>query len=181
MHYWLPARLRHLFAVFYVVLGYVVLLGPIVAGLVMAAGLISTASCGVPSPGWVRVGIVLVGAFTVGRTTGAPGILGVLAILGSLFMFRLIVYLYDVRYANTARLLDFLGYFLLLPNCYFLLFPVVDHATFLVCRDRPLDDVVQTGIRWILRGVVQLVLYRFIDAYRPIPRSPRASAAWWRT
>ena len=174
VHYWLPARLRYPFAVFYGVLGYVVLLGPVVAGLVMAAGLIFYGLVRSPVPWWVRVGgIVLVGAaFTVGRTTGAPGIPSAFwPILGSLFMFRLIVYLYDVRYAKSPpRLLDFLGYFLLLPNCYFLLFPVVDHATFLVCRDRrPLDDVVQTGIRWILRGVVQLVLYRFIDAYRPDP------------
>jgi alginate O-acetyltransferase complex protein AlgI len=90
-------------------------------------------------------------------------------VLGSIFMFRLIVYLYDVRHAKTPpRLLDFVAYFLLLPNAYFLLFPVVDHATFLVCRDRrSLADTAQTGIRWIARGALQLVLYRIVDAYRP--------------
>lgn len=174
IHYWLPARYRHLFAVVYGLFGYVLLLGLPVTVLVGLAGLLFFGLVRSPMPWWSRIGaIALVGiAFTVGRTTGAPGIPDVFwPVLGSVFMFRLIVYLYDARHASSSpRLLDFLGYFFLLPNACFLLFPVVDHATFLGCRDRrPLDEVVQTGIRWIGRGVVQLVLYRFVDAYRPDP------------
>ena len=46
----------------------------------------------------------------------------------------------------------------------------MDHATFLVCRGRrPLDEVAQAGIRCIARGTIQLLLYRFIDAWRPDP------------
>ena len=165
INFWLPAHWRYRFFVAFSVFGYGVLLGPLVAGLVIGSGLIFFAIVRSPLPWWTRlVGVGLVGAAcTVGRTTGVPGIPGVFwPILGSLFMFRLIVYLYDVRYAKEPpRLLDFLGYFLLLPNCYFLLFPVVDHATFLVSRDRrPLAEVAQTGIRWIGRGTVQLEIGR---------------------
>ena len=166
---------RYRFFVGFSVFGYGVLLAPLVAGLVIGTGLDllrDRAKSTSLVDGWSASASSV--ACTVGRTTGVPGIPGVFwPILGSLFMFRLIVYLYDVRYAKEPpRLLDFLGYFLLLPNCYFLLFPVVDHATFLVCRDRrPLGEVAQTGIRWIGRGTIQLLAYRFIDAYRPRPGS----------
>ena len=174
INYWLPAGWRYRFFVGFGVVGFGVLLGPLVAGLVIGAGLVFFAIVRSPLPWWARfTGVGLVGAAcTVGRSTGLPGVPPAFwPILGSLFMFRLIVYLYDVRFAKSPpRLIDFLGYFLLLPNCYFLLFPVVDHATFLVCRDRrPIQVVAQTGIRWIARGTVQLLLYRFVDAYRPDP------------
>ncbi|MAB72422.1 MAG: hypothetical protein CMJ54_07945 [Planctomycetaceae bacterium] len=174
INYWLPAGWRYRFFVGFGVVGFGVLLGPLVAGLVIGAGLVFFAIVRSPLPWWARfTGVGLVGAAcTVGRSTGLPGVPPAFwPILGSLFMFRLIVYLYDVRFARSPpRLIDFLGYFLLLPNCYFLLFPVVDHATFLVCRDRrPIQAVAQTGIRWIARGTVQLLLYRFVDAYRPDP------------
>ena len=46
-------------------------------------------------------------------------------------MFRMIVYLYDVKYqSGPVQWKDYLSYFFLLPNYYFLLFPVVDHQTF---------------------------------------------------
>ena len=172
IHYWLPAAWRYPFFALFGVFGYAVLLGPLVAGLLLASGLLFFGLVRLPVGWWVRIaGIVLVGAvFSIGRTTGVPGIPGAFwPVLGSIFMFRLIVYLYDVRHAKTPpRLLDFVAYFLLLPNAYFLLFPVVDHATFLVCRDRrSLADTAQTGIRWIARGALQLVLYRIVDAYRP--------------
>lgn len=174
INYWLPADWRYRFFVGFGVVGFGVLLGPLVAGLVIGAGLVFFAIVRSPLPWWARfTGVGLVGAAcTIGRSTGLPGVPAAFwPILGSLFMFRLIVYLYDVRFAKSPpRLIDFLGYFLLLPNCYFLLFPVVDHATFLVCRDRrPIRVVAQTGIRWIARGTVQLLLYRFVDAYRPDP------------
>ncbi len=172
VHYWLPAAWRYPFFAIFGVVGYAVLLGPVVATLLLSAGLVFFGLVRLPVGWWPRIAaIVLVGlAMSVGRTTGVPGVPAAFwPVLGSIFMFRLIVYLYDVRHAKTPpRLLDFVAYFLLLPNAYFLLFPVVDHATFLVCRDRrPLADTAQTGIRWIARGALQLVLYRLVDAYRP--------------
>jgi D-alanyl-lipoteichoic acid acyltransferase DltB (MBOAT superfamily) len=172
IHYWLPSGIRYPFYVGYSVLGSVFLLGLTVGVLLLGMGLFFFLVIRSPLPWWLRISLILlVGMLlTVGRGTGAPGVPeGFWPVLGSLFMFRMIVYLYDVRFAKTPpRLIDFLGYFYLLPNYYFLLFPVVDHQTYLVCRDRrPLDVSAQVGIHWIVRGTVQLVLYRLVEIYRP--------------
>ena len=72
-------------------------------------------------------------------------------ILGSMFMFRLIVYFYDLRHdkapATPARTL---AYFFMLPNACFPLFPVVDYKSF---RRNYYDDdayrIYQTGVDWM--------------------------------
>ena len=85
-------------------------------------------------------------------------------ILGSMFVFRLIIYLYDRSHETMPpRLSQTLGYFFLLPNVCFPLFPVVDFKKF--CRhyyDEDRHKTYQVGIEWIWRGLLQLVLYRLI-------------------
>lgn len=174
IHYWVPAAWRYRFYVAWSVLGSVALLGATVGALLLLIGLVFFGIVRLGLPYWIRIVLViLVGiALMVGRTTGAPGVPSAFwPVIGSLFMFRMIVYLYDLRFARTTpRLIDFLGYFYLLPNYYFLLFPVVDHQTYLVCRDRrPLDVSAQVGIHWIVRGTVQLLLYRLVEEFRPDP------------
>ena len=55
------------------------------------------------------------------------------------------------------------AYFFMLPNVCFPLFPVVDYKTF---RRTYYDDdahrIYQTGIDWMVRGVIHLLLYRFV-------------------
>src|SRR5205814_4336496 len=54
-----------------------------------------------------------------------------------------------------------ISYFFLLPNVCFPLFPVVDYKTF--CSTYYNEDwprVYQTGLKWMFRGVFQLLLYR---------------------
>jgi len=85
-------------------------------------------------------------------------------ILGSMFMFRLIVYLYDLRHdSSPASPVRTLSYFFMLPNACFPLFPVVDSKAF---RRNYFDDdafaIYQVGIEWMLRGVLHLLLYRYI-------------------
>ncbi|MBI1381260.1 MAG: hypothetical protein GC161_09235 [Planctomycetaceae bacterium] len=91
----------------------------------------------------------------------------VLPVLGSLFMFRLAIYVYDRhKGAPPAPLATRLSYFFLLPNACFLLFPVVDYRAF--CRGQGPGDPHknhQRGIQWMLRGLVHLLLYRFIYLY----------------
>jgi D-alanyl-lipoteichoic acid acyltransferase DltB (MBOAT superfamily) len=85
-------------------------------------------------------------------------------ILGSMFMFRLIVYFYDLRH-DTAPVspVRTLAYFFMLPNACFPLFPVVDYKAF---RRNYYDDdayrTYQVGVDWMVRGVIHLILYRFI-------------------
>jgi hypothetical protein len=85
-------------------------------------------------------------------------------ILGAMFMFRLIVYLYDL--ANRAAPFSparAVGYFFMLPNVCFPLFPVVDYKTLQrsVYNDDPLR-LYQTGAKWMLRGLLHLMLYKVV-------------------
>ncbi|MCH2145761.1 MAG: hypothetical protein MK082_11545 [Phycisphaerales bacterium] len=175
VHYWLPLAWRYRFFVGYSIACAFVILGVKASIGLLAIGLLIYGLVRLPVSWWARITlVVLLGiALMVARTlVGEPWVTsGFWPLVGSIFMFRTIVYIYDVRHSSrTPRLIDFLGYFYLLPNYYFLLFPVVDHQTFLVARDRkPLDDCAQTGIRWIVRGIVQLILYRVIVLYMPDP------------
>ena len=85
-------------------------------------------------------------------------------IFGAMFMFRLIVYLYDLNNrAAPVGLWRALAYFFMLPNVCFPLFPVVDYKHF--CRsyyDSEDTRIYQTGVEWMFRGVFQLILYRWV-------------------
>jgi hypothetical protein len=85
-------------------------------------------------------------------------------ILGSMFMFRLIVYMYDLKHGQAPALWSQrLSYFFMFPNVCFPLFPVVDSRAYVRSwfeGDR--HEIHQVGVEWILRGAVQLILYRLI-------------------
>lgn len=131
-------------------------------------GLLLVGICHLPVSIRARVALLLaVGgglALLRAQIVASPIPMAVWPILGSMFMFRLAVYLYDVRTEKAP--LSFsktLSYFFLLPNVCFPLFPVVDYKTFR--RTYYNEDAVQIyrkGVRWIVRGVVHLLLYRFV-------------------
>jgi hypothetical protein len=91
----------------------------------------------------------------------------VLPLLGALFMFRLVVYMYDLPHMKGAiSIWDRLSYFFLIPNVSFLLFPVVDFKTFLrTWYDKPDTEIYQKGVLWIFRGITHLLLYRIVYYY----------------
>jgi D-alanyl-lipoteichoic acid acyltransferase DltB (MBOAT superfamily) len=120
-------------------------------------------------------------ACAVGRARGVAGIPPHFwPVLGSVFVFRLIVWLYDLKHAKAAAPLhDDLAYFFLLPNWGCLLFPVVDWHTMrksFLARD--VHDVAQTGVRWMARGVVQLLVYDWIYYHKPIADPGEIDSAW---
>lgn len=88
-------------------------------------------------------------------------------LLGSMFMFRLILYLYELRRARCRPPLAFtLAYFFPLPNVCFLFFPIFDFKTF--CETYQADsppEAAQMGIGWIVRGLSHLLAYRIIKYY----------------
>ena len=91
-----------------------------------------------------------------------PG--AVWAAFGSIVMFRVASYLFCVRQerAPSGGLMAW-SYFLLLPNAFFLLFPVIDYTTWrqsYYSSNRP--RIYQTGIHWIAVGVGELLVYRLI-------------------
>src|SRR5262245_36588805 len=107
----------------------------------------------------------------------APWSATIWPILGSMFMFRLIVYLYDLRH-DTAPVSVWrtLAYFFLLPNVCFPLFPIVDYKTFR--RNYYNADpyrIYQLGINWMVRGLIHLILYRVVYYYCTLAPSEVAS------
>ncbi|WP_165226842.1 hypothetical protein [Aquisphaera insulae] len=85
-------------------------------------------------------------------------------IAGTMLMFRLIIYMYELKHAKKPEgLADTLGYFFLLPNYCFLHFPVVDYRT--LQRGYFAADVHATQLRGLMmmyRGMVHLLCYRLI-------------------
>jgi hypothetical protein len=137
--------------------------------------------CHLPIRFGARIGLVaVVGAgLTIMRanTQWFPDIAEMWIILGSMFMFRLMIYLYDLKGQMAPFSLSrAISYFFLLPNVCFPLFPVVDYKTF--CSTYYNEDwprVYQTGLKWMFRGVVQLLLYRIVYQYAPLDVSKLSS------
>ena len=88
----------------------------------------------------------------------------VVPLLASMFIFRLMIYLYDIRHEKPGvSVWHRLSYFFMLPNFCFLLFPVVDYSTYKkTYYNAPAGDVYQRGISWMYRGVIHLLLYRIV-------------------
>jgi D-alanyl-lipoteichoic acid acyltransferase DltB (MBOAT superfamily) len=183
VHHLLPPALRLRFFVLLSVGGIVAALGPVHGGILLAIGLVLIGLCHLPAPFGLRVLLVAVaaGALAAVRTGSLPTKWGgiVVPVLASMFMFRLIVYLYDLRHGRVpfspSRAL---AYFFLLPNVAFPLFPAVDYAGFAVrYYDENAYRIYQRGLRWMVRGVVHLILYRAVNYWLVIGPEEVESAA----
>jgi D-alanyl-lipoteichoic acid acyltransferase DltB (MBOAT superfamily) len=113
-----------------------------------------------------NVGHALGGWIGLDRVS-VPWSAGVWPILGSMFLFRLVVYMHDLQYGKERPdIWRTLSYFFMLPNVCFPLFPVVDYSRF--SQDYYNEDqyrIYQRGISWIFRGITHLILYRFVYLY----------------
>jgi hypothetical protein len=134
----------------------------------LGLGLVLIGACHVPVPIPARIGLVVLVASILALFRGGwidtPWPSSIWPILGAMFMFRLIVYVYDLSHKSAPfSLWQSLAYFFMMPNICFPLFPVVDYQTF--CKTYYSEDpfkVYQTGVKWMIRGAIQLVIYRFI-------------------
>jgi hypothetical protein len=171
VHSWLPRSVRQTFFVLLGMAATLHILGPAEGAILCGIGLGLIALCHLPVPFGLRVTLILVvagvlAALRAGRIE-AGWSSKVLPILGAMFMFRLILYLYDLRHEREpVPWPNRLAYFFLLPNVCFPLFPVVDYKMF--TRTYYNDDefkIYQKGVRWMLLGVIQLVLYRAVYLY----------------
>lgn len=135
---------------------------------IIIIGLILIGLCHVPVSFRIR-GLLLIAAAALLAAIRAawfetPISSAIWPILGSMFMFRLIIYFYDLQHDKApTSVVTTLSYFFMLPNVCFPLYPVVDYKTF---RRNYFDDdayrIYQVGIDWIVRGVVHLLLYRYV-------------------
>ena len=168
IHYFLPLAYRLPFFLALSLSSICIVLGPQPAAWLIGLGLALIGICHIPVAFWIR-GVLLLaaaGLLTAMRVGWVPGPwpLAVWPLLASMFLFRMIVYFYDLRHGTAPTSFTWsLSYFFMLPNICFPLFPVVDYQTY--CRNYFDEDryrIYNVGLRWIFRGVVQLLLYRVL-------------------
>ena len=162
----LPARLPFFTALSLVSIPLA--LGMVNGAWLIAIGFVLIAVCHLPVSFRVR-GIILLalGAVLIAqraRLLPTPWSEAIWPILGSMFMFRLIIYFYDLRHDKApVTPAQSVSYFFMLPNACFPLFPVIDFKTYR--RSHYSADAhltYQKGVDWIVRGVIHLILYRYI-------------------
>jgi hypothetical protein len=162
-------------------------MGPFLKELVpgftlLGIGLLLIGFCHLPIRFGARVALLSVtgAVLAVFRSNAqwVPGLEEIWIILGSMFIFRLMIYLYDLKHRTVpfspARAI---AYFFMLPNVCSPLFPVVDYKTF--CSTYYNEDwkrIYQTGLLWMLRGVFHLLLYRVVYQFAPLEVGTLASA-----
>ncbi len=162
----LPYRLS-----FFVLLSFVAI--PLALGLVdgvfvVMLGLVLIGICHLPVRMATRVFLLLTtgAVFAVWRMEllPAPWSVAIWPILGSMFMFRLALYLYALKHdENRPTPARTLAYFFNLPNVCFPLYPVIDYSTFVrTYYDRDASRIYETGMKWIVRGLLHLLLYSFV-------------------
>ncbi len=167
----LPRSVRLLFFVFLSMGGFVAILGWSIFAALLVPSAILIGVCWLPLPmrvrAWSLVGItvVLAGLRVSPYASVLPG--AVWPLLGSIFMFRLIVYVYDMAHAKTKPTLSStLAYFFMLPNVVFPFFPVVDYTMFRrVYHDAEERRIHQDGAVFLFWGVLHLILYRVVNYY----------------
>ncbi|MEO8198915.1 MAG: hypothetical protein ABI679_00205 [Gemmatimonadota bacterium] len=172
----LPRALRQPWFILISLLGIGVIFGLHDGLWMIGIGLGLIAVCHLPMSWWSRVTLViLAGAGLAATRIGwltLPFSLSVWPVLGSMFMFRLMVYLHHLRHNPTkVSPQRALAYFFMLPNVSFPLFPVVDYKTFdTTYYDQDAYKTYQAGLRYIARGLLHLLIYRYVYYY--VARDP---------
>lgn len=166
IHSLLPLPYRFPFFALLSLAGIGLVMGVANGAWLVGIGLVLIGICHIPVAFGLRIALlVLVGGVLIGQRAEwvpAPWSQAIWPILGSMFMFRLLVYIYDLKHEKTSGTWwQKLSYFFMLPNACFPLFPVIDYKTF---RTNYYDDdayrTYQVGVDWIVRGVIHLILYR---------------------
>lgn len=170
-HSLLPIKFRLPFFLLLSVVTYGVVIGSLNALILIGLGLVFILIANLKINYWLRVFIITAGfiLLILLRTNLISSSWGsaILPIFGSIFMFRMVLYLYEMKQKPLeANLWQHLSYFFLLPNVLFPLFPIVDYKTFLkTYYDTESYSIYQKGLQWMLRGVIQLILYKFVYYY----------------
>jgi hypothetical protein len=176
IHYWIPFRYKEPTWVVASMAGAFLLLGATVAALLIGVGLAFFLILRSPIPYRWRLLLLaaIFGALIYACATKRfPIPVAFYPVFGAIFMFRIIIYAYDLGHGREpARLLPFLSYFFLLPNYFFTFFPVIDFQTMRRSYyQRDIHEIAQQGIHWMTRGSIQLMLYRLVyyfnDPYLP--------------
>lgn len=177
IHAFLPLVYRPAFFAALSIAAIFVALGPSDGAYLILLGLLLIGIAHLPLRLGIRIGLLVLtgGAFAVFRTGIATGpwSMAIWPILGSMFMFRMALYLHALATSNTKpTLATTLSYFFMLPNVCFPLYPVIDYTTYRnTYFDREALEIYRTGVKWIARGLLHLILYRAV--YMHLVSDPR--------
>jgi hypothetical protein len=168
-----PSRVRLPIFVLVALAAFGIALGP-PAVVVVVLALAVVGICHLPVAFGIRVAaIAAIGAALAAMSIAESPLLGrffpgkTFPVLGSMLMFRTIIYMYDLRHerGDVSPWMR-VAYFFLPPNVCFLLFPLVDFQAFRsTYYNRPSFEIYQKGVSWMFRGVTHLLLYRMVYYY----------------
>lgn len=142
--------------------------GLLAGSFMLATGLGMILICHLPVKFSFRLFIILCIAFllAVFRTEFFyfPWITMSVMYMAPMFMFRLIIYLYEIKHGLVpASKWQSITYFFLFPNVFFLFFPIIDYKNYVkTYYNAPEKEIWQKGIRWMLRGLIHIMCYRLI-------------------
>lgn len=148
--------------------GALIMLGPVDGLWLLGSGAALIGLCHLPLAIWMRAVLLIVVGLALGVARAGwwpvPWAAHVWPILGSMFMFRLWLYMLALKSGRAeSGGWGALAYFFMLPNLAFPLYPVVDYQTFRRTHyDRPASEIYDQGVIWLVRGLIQLLLYRFV-------------------
>ena len=169
MQHFVAARNRMALFVALSIAAMLCILGPANGLIALGIGLVLIGICHLPISLLWRAGLLVsAGAGLAGVRAGwIPNdrVEAVLPIVGSIFMFRLIIYLYDMQNGKVPKAwAERLSYFFMLPNFAFPFFPVVDLSAWNRSHQAAASmETYQKGMIWILIGISHLLLYRFVN------------------
>jgi D-alanyl-lipoteichoic acid acyltransferase DltB (MBOAT superfamily) len=176
-HYLAPLRWKKPLFVAASVAGLFLVAGPWASIIVLAVAAAFIGACYLPLPWAARAAAcaAMAAALACARPllteAGVPD--DAWTIAASMLMFRMILFLYELKHARAPESpLDAASYFFLLPNYCFLHFPVVDYRT--LQRGYFAADVHATqrrGLAMMFRGTLHLLAYRLIYHQMLIPAS----------
>jgi hypothetical protein len=167
VHFWLPDRFRIWFFTLLSLAGILFVLGWPSGAWVIGIGGGLIALCHLPIPTGFRVALLALAGVQLALLRLEYHDKPFWPVLGSMFMFRLIVYVFETRRERRRLPAGLtLAYFFPLPNVSFLFFPILDFKTFRETyrADAPWEAA-QTGVAWIARGLSHLLAYRVIKYY----------------
>ncbi len=165
VHSCLPPRVRCGFFVLLSLAAIPFMVGWQNGALVIGIGLGLIAICHLPVPLVIRVLLLIIaGAQLAALRVEKPAPFW--PVVGSMFMFRLIIYVYETRRERGRPSALTLAYFFALPNACFLFFPIVDFKTMRATyRPEATRALAQTGVAWIVRGLTHLLAYRVVKYF----------------
>ena len=167
----LPLQYRPPFFLAASIAAFLWVLGPVSGISVIVAALVLIGACHLPVSLMIRRFIVLavVVVLILLRMGKVPAFMptDALVVLSSLFMFRLMIYLFELKYEKeSVPIWQRLNYFFMMPNLAFPIFPIVDYKTFYRnYYNKEAISLYQNGIKRMVRGLVHLLLYRIIYLY----------------